>query len=308
MSSATASPLLPRHLAIALLLLLGSSFAGNHIAAKVALDHGTGLIITVISRSASATLALGLLLLWQRQTLRVPRPYLGWQLLLGGLITLQCMLIYSSIARIPVALALLVANMYPILLALLTWMLGGRRPTRKTMFIMIVILAGLLLALDVPSLLAGATLDAQWLLGVTCSLATALAFAIGLWVTENKLAPLPGSVRSFCTISQTLVLLIALSPLGLLPGGSSWPQSPTGWAALSIVCLLYTAGFVTLFVLAPRLDLTRNAPFLNMEPVASLLLGWIILQQTLNPTQLLGGAVVLSGIVLLAYQRTPRSA
>ncbi|WP_454007848.1 EamA family transporter [Alcaligenes sp. Marseille-Q7550] len=303
MPPASAPSLLPRHLAIALLLLLGSSFAGNHIAAKVALDHGTGLIITVISRSASATLALGLLLIWQRQALRVPRRYLGWQLLLGALITTQCMLIYSSIARIPVALALLVANMYPILLALLTWVLGGHRPGRKTLIIMLVILAGLRLALDVPSLLAGATLDADWLLGVACGLTTALVFAIGLWVTENKLSALPGAVRSFCTISQTLVLLIALSPLGLLPGGSSLPQSPMGWLALAVVCLLYTAGFVTLFVMAPRLNLSRNAPFLNIEPVASLLLGWFILQQTLNPTQLLGGAVVLSGIVLLAYQR-----
>ncbi|WP_341668800.1 DMT family transporter [Alcaligenes sp. SDU_A2] len=299
--------LLPRHVAILLLLLLGSAFAGNHIAAKVALDHGTGLIITVIARSSSATLALGLLLLWQRQALHVPRRFLGWQLLLGALITTQCMLIYSSIARIPVALALLVANMYPILLALLTWLLGGHRPTRKTLTIMAIILAGLLLALDVPSLLSGATLDAGWMLGVACGLGTALVFAIGLWVTENKLSSLPGSVRSFCTISQTLVLLIALSPFGLLPGGASLPHNPQGWLALSIVCLLYTAGFVTLFVLAPRLNLSRNAPFLNIEPVASLLLGWIILQQTLNPTQLLGGAVVLSGIVLLAYQRTTRA-
>ncbi|XJC78491.1 EamA family transporter (plasmid) [Delftia tsuruhatensis] len=286
--------------------MLGSSFAANHIAAKVALDHGTGLIISVIFRSAAATLALSMLLIWRKQALYVPRQYLGWQLMLGGLITMQCMLIYSSIARIPVALALLVANMYPILLALLTWILGGHKPTRKTSIIMVAILIGLLLALDAPSLIKGATLDGQWVLGVVCSLLTALTFAIGLWITENKLAPLPGLVRSFCTISQTLVCLIALSPLGLLPGGSSLPHDAVGWIALSLVCVLYTTGFVTLFVLAPRLDMTRNAPFMNMEPVASLILGWLILKQTLNSTQLLGGAVVLSGIVALAYQRAPR--
>ncbi|HBJ66995.1 DMT family transporter [Alcaligenes sp. 1735tsa3] len=306
MPPATSPALLPRHLAIMLLLMLGSSFAANHIAAKVALDHGTGLIISVIFRSAAATLALSMLLIWRKQALYVPRQYLGWQLMLGGLITMQCMLIYSSIARIPVALALLVANMYPILLALLTWILGGHKPTRKTSIIMVAILIGLLLALDAPSLIKGATLDGQWVLGVVCSLLTALTFAIGLWITENKLAPLPGLVRSFCTISQTLVCLIALSPLGLLPGGSSLPHDAIGWIALSLVCVLYTTGFVTLFVLAPRLDMTRNAPFMNMEPVASLILGWLILKQTLNSTQLLGGAVVLSGIVALAYQRAPR--
>ena len=162
MPTAQSSALLPRHLAIMLLLMLGSSFAANHIAAKVALDHGTGLIISVILRSAAASLALSVLLIWRKQALYVPRPYLGWQLLLGALITVQCMLIYSSIARIPVALALLVANMYPILLALLTWVLGGHRPTRKTAIIMVAILAGLLLALDTPPSGKPSTCPPRW--------------------------------------------------------------------------------------------------------------------------------------------------
>ena len=58
-----------------------------------------------------------------------------------------------------------------------------------------------------------------------------------------------------------------------------------------------------LFVLVPRLNMARNAPVMNLEPVASLLLGFLILGQTLAPIQLLGGAVVLSGIVWLSLMR-----
>ena len=53
----------------------------------------------------------------------------------------------------------------------------------------------------------------------------------------------------------------------------------------------------------PRLDMSRNAPVMNAEPVASLALGWLILGQAFNDRQLLGGLLVLSCIVVLAYSR-----
>jgi drug/metabolite transporter (DMT)-like permease len=53
----------------------------------------------------------------------------------------------------------------------------------------------------------------------------------------------------------------------------------------------------------PRLDMPRNAPVMNAEPVASLALGWLILDQAFNDRQLLGGLIVLSCIVILAYSR-----
>jgi drug/metabolite transporter (DMT)-like permease len=77
-----------------------------------------------------------------------------WQLLLGLLIATQSLCLYSAVARIPVALALLVGNTFPMLLALLTWALGGARPTGRTVLFMGLILCGLVLALDVPARLA----------------------------------------------------------------------------------------------------------------------------------------------------------
>jgi drug/metabolite transporter (DMT)-like permease len=67
--------------------------------------------------------------------------------------------------------------------------------------------------------------------------------------------------------------------------------------------LLYGAAFSALFICMPRLDITRNAPVMNVEPVAGLLFGWLILDQHLGPLQLVGGAIVVAAIVLLAYRR-----
>ncbi|MNT81444.1 EamA-like transporter family protein [compost metagenome] len=81
------------------------------------------------------------------------------------------------------------------------------------------------------------------------------------------------------------------------------PESAGGWVALSFLVLLYGAAFSTLFIFMPRLDIARNAPVLNVEPVAGLLFGWLILDQQLSALQLVGGGMVVAGIALLAYRR-----
>ena len=71
----------------------------------------------------------------------------------------------------------------------------------------------------------------------------------------------------------------------------------------AVQVLLYGAAFSTLFICMPRLNIARNAPVMNMEPVAGMLLGWLVLGQLLGPSQVLGGLIVVGGIVLLAYRR-----
>lgn len=56
----------------------------------------------------------------------------------------------------------------------------------------------------------------------------------------------------------------------------------------------------------PRLDMPRNAPVMNIEPLATLLIGWLVLDQMLNPGQILGGAIVVIGIVLLTWRKVER--
>ncbi|MCP5854573.1 DMT family transporter, partial [Klebsiella pneumoniae] len=58
-----------------------------------------------------------------------------------------------------------------------------------------------------------------------------------------------------------------------------------------------------LFVCVPRLNMAQNAPVMNIEPIATLLLGWALLDQRLGTWQLVGAAVVVCGIVLLTYRR-----
>jgi len=304
MAVAASASLFPRKLAVALLALLACSFAGNHIAARIAFDDDTGVLLAILCRSGITFLVLASLVLWQRQPLSLPTGARRWQLLLGLLIATQSLCLYSAVARIPVALALLVGNTFPMLLALLTWALGGARPTGRTVLFMGLILCGLVLALDVPAHLgSNGETNPHWLLGVSLAFCAACVFACALWITDHKLAAVRGPVRSLLTLLIVFASMLVAGASGVMPSGLALPASGSGWAALASLVVLYGVAFTLLFVCVPRLNMAQNAPVMNVEPIATLLLGWALLDQQLSGVQLLGGAVVVCGIVLLTYRR-----
>lgn len=304
MAVAASASLFPRKLAVALLALLACSFAGNHIAARIAFDDDTGVLLAILCRSGITLLVLASLVLWQRQPLSLPSGTRRWQLLLGLLIATQSLCLYSAVARIPVALALLVGNTFPMLLALLTWALGGARPSGRTVLFMGLILCGLVLALDVPAQLGdNGEANPHWLAGVSLAFCAACVFACALWITDHKLAAVRGPVRSLLTLLIVFASMLVAGASGVMPSGLALPASGNGWAALASLVVLYGVAFTLLFVCVPRLNMAQNAPVMNVEPIATLLLGWALLDQQLSGLQLLGGAVVVCGIVLLTYRR-----
>ena len=309
-----------RPAAIGLLLLLGVVFASNHIAARFAFDHGTGLVTAVLVRSGVTALILLAVVMWLKAPLRlaayqVPKR---WVWALGALIALQSLLLYCAVARIPVALALLVFNLFPALFTLLNWLLGGPRPSARTAGLIALIVVGLSLALDLPGQLAkpGAGSATFWA-GVGFGFAAASVFAVALRVTEFKLKALTGPVRSFWTMALVTLMLGTLSLL-VLSGAAGegagqwlgrslhWPTDMIGWAGLAGLTLFYGSAFSFLFAMMPRLEMQRNAPAANIEPVAALILGWSLLGQSMSLMQLTGAAVVVLGIILLALSGQKR--
>ena len=156
MSSISSPTLLPRHLAILLMMTVATMFAANHVSARLAFDNGTGLLLAVLMRSGVACLILLSLVILQKKRLWLPPGAWRWQLAVGLLITLQSVSLYSAVARLPVVIALLLVNTFPIQLALISWALGGPRPSLRSCLIMGTILIGLWVVLDIPSWVANA--------------------------------------------------------------------------------------------------------------------------------------------------------
>ena len=94
---------LSQRLGVALLMLVASTFAANHIAARLAFDHGASVAAAVAVRSGVTALALVVLMRVQGVSMRLAGPTLGRGLAIGLLVAVQSFCLYSAVARIPVS-------------------------------------------------------------------------------------------------------------------------------------------------------------------------------------------------------------
>lgn len=287
----------PRPLAIAMLLLIATTFGSNHIAARYAIDHGVNITTAVAARSIGAALFVGALLFLSRVPLALPAATRWRAMAVGVLIAFQSYCIYSAVARIPVALALLAFNTFPMMFSLITWAVDGERPARRALIAMPIALCGLALALDVLG--AHGDIAGRWAeigAGVGFALSAAVSFATALYFTSRWLKDVDGRLRTFLTMSTVAVLMLAA---GALTSSLALPANPGAWLGLGLLMLFYGTAFTALFVLLPRLDALNNSAALNFEPIAVLFLAWPILGQSVAPRQIVGALVVVGAVIAL---------
>ena len=287
----------PRWVSIAVLLVIATTFGSNHIAARYAFNHGVNITTAVAARSIGAALFVLALLIASRVPLALPNATRRRAIGVGVLIAVQSFCLYSAVARIPVALALLAFNTFPMLFTLLSWAVDKERPARRALIAMPIALIGLALALDVFG--ASGDIAGRWAeigAGVGWALGAAVSFALALLLTSRWLKDVDGRLRTFLTMTTVAVLLLAA---GALAGNLALPAKPGAWLGLALLTLFYGTAFTALFVLLPRLDALNNSAALNFEPIAVLFLAWPTLGQRVAPLQIVGALIVVGAVVAL---------
>jgi drug/metabolite transporter (DMT)-like permease len=295
------SAILSPRVGIPLLMLLATLFAANHIAARLAFDHGASVAATVAVRSSVTALAMVALLRLQGVSMRLPRATLARGLGIGVLVAVQSFCLYSAVAAIPVALALLAFNSYPLLLVLLTWGAGGANPGRRALVAMPLALFGLVLALDIlGTLQAMAGRWAEIGVGVGWAIGASTSFTLVLFLTTRHLQDVDGRLRTLLTMGTTAVVV---SGVGAAAGALALPADGTGWLGLVLLTLLYGTAITSIFTVVPRLAAPSNTAALNFEPIAALGLGWAILGQGVAPRQMVGALIVVGAVILIGSKR-----
>ena len=288
---------LRRWLAIAVLLVIAVTFSLNHVAARIAFDHGAGVVTAVVFRSVGTALALLGLLLVLRVPLALPRATTARALAIGVVVAVQSYCIYAAVARLPVALALLTFNTYPLVFALMAWAGGLGRPSPRALLAMLTALFGLALALDVAR--SGAGLAERWGeigAGVAYAAGASLCFALVLYLNARWLHGVDGRVRSLLAMASCGAVALAVAGA---TGTLVLPADGTGWLGLALLTVFYGSAITALFVVQPHLRPASDIGVLNFEPVALIFLAWAILGQVLAPSQIAGALVVVAAIVAL---------
>jgi drug/metabolite transporter (DMT)-like permease len=292
-----------KYSAFLILLLIAFMMGANHVAARLAFDTGLNVTTAVAARSLITAAVLLIIISSQKVSWRLNKQQRRGLPLVGLMIGIQSQCLYSAVSRLPVALALLAFNTFPIWAALWDRVLYKNRPERAVLMAMPVIFLGLLLALDVVGAATSLSLQAHWAqmgAGLGFALVAAASFGLALMLTQRETAGLDGRVRTAGTMLMAGSMALAVM---LAQGGPQWPGSSTGWAGLAALVLLYGSAFTLLFTVLPRMGVAGNSAIMNVEPVFALLLAWALLGQSIAPIQMLGAALVVGAVMWLGLRR-----
>ena len=289
--------------AFATLLLIALMMGANHVAARFAFENGVDVATAVTFRSAVTALAVTTLLYVQRVPVRLTARHRRALPAIGVLVAVQSLCLYSAVARLPVALALLAFNTYPLWTALWARVAYAHRAEPRVLRAMPVMLVGLALALDVFGAASGLGAAGQWArigVGVAFALGAAATFGFALVLTQHETADLDGRLRT----ATTMAIVAALALGGVATqGGFHLPNAAPGWWGLGALTLLYGTGITILFTVLPRLGVVGNSAIMNIEPIFALVLAWALLGQAIAAVQVAGGLMVVATVMWLGMRR-----
>jgi drug/metabolite transporter (DMT)-like permease len=135
------------------------------------------------------------------------------------------------------------------------------------------------------------------LLGILLGIAAAVDYAIYILLGSRI-------VRRSSPLGSTTVIIT--STAGVYAGivamhGVTYPTVSTGWIAIIAIALISTVlAFVTFFAGLKRIGPTSASTLSTFEPIVAVVLAAIVLGETISPIQVLGGALILAAVVLLA--------
>ena len=285
-------------------------FAVNGTVSKVVLQSGISSLELTQVRATGAFLGFGLVLaVTRRESLRVRRRELPYLAVFGiaGVAFVQW-LYFVSIGRLPIGIALLIEYIAPILIAIWAWAVFKERIRRRIWVALVLAVVGLGIVVEVWS---GLSLDG---LGVAAALCAALAYAVYVLMAERAVRRRdPASLTAygflFAALFWAVVQPVWRFPAGRVDDSVSLLGHLERFSLPVWLLLLYivVAGTMVTFLLVAaalrHISATRVGIVAMLEPVAASAVAFVWLGESFGTAQLLGGAIVLTGILLAQTAR-----
>lgn len=207
---------------------------------------------------------------------------------------------FQAVAVMDVGIALLIEYTAPVAVVLWLWMRRGERPSKRSILGAVVAFAGLVLMLDV---LTGARLDPGGILWALGAMVGAAAYFVLSGRGDTGLPPiaLAGLGLVLGALGLSVAGLVGVLPMTWSTDDVAYRFGTLPWfVPVLAIGVLATAVAYVLGIASTRMLGSRLASFVALaEVVAALLFGWMLLGQLPGTVQLIGGALVLAGVVLV---------
>lgn len=258
---------------------------------KIAYDSGTTPQSLVLARCIVFVLVIGPLLQPLGRPLTLSRDGFRGTLWMAGSTVVMSLGYLASVDYIPVTLAAIIFFAFPLLVALFAALTGRERLSPVKAVALLIAFAGLVLALG-PRF---ETLDAR---GIACAAVAGTAMAVTITFSGPVLQrhdPLTVNVH------MNFWMMLALAIVFSIGGGLSWPTTAGGYAAAAGVCILYVTAFICWFLALRLISPVRVATLFNLEPLITIAVAYVVLNERLDAVQSAGVALALGAIMSLTF-------
>ena len=201
---------------------------------------------------------------------------------------------HHAVDQVGAGLATVLGNLQVIVVALVAWAAFGERPPRSVLLGLPIVLGGVVL---ISGVVGTGAYGPNPGLGTILGVVTALSYAGYLLVIRRGSTDLrrPAGPVAISTASTAVVAIVFGLAVGRFDPVPSWPSH--GWLAL-VGITSQSVGYLLISISLPRLPAALTSIILLAQPVATVVIARVLLDEEPSITQLLGVALVVGGIAV----------
>lgn len=237
----------------------------------------------------------------------IANTVIGTLLLLGG----NGLVVWAELT-IPSGLTALLVGIGPLFIVLTEWAWpGGTRPTAITMAALLLGFAGVTWLAAPWENSAGGGLNPG---GVLAILGACFFWALGsIYSRHAKHGANPFLASSLQMLGGGLALAVVALLHGDFDQFDAARITPRAWVAFAYLTVIGSlVGFSTFVWLMKHSTPARVATYAYVNPIVAVFLGWLILDEPINPRTLVAAAIIVAAVVIITTQKAraakPRAA
>ncbi|HEX5896661.1 MAG TPA: DMT family transporter [Thermoleophilaceae bacterium] len=244
------------------------------------------------------------LLAWREDRRYGPRPLRERIPLWGAGVMFAADLTFwhHSIEAVGAGLATVLGNVQVVLVGLLAWAFLGEKPDNRALAAIPVVFAGVVL---ISGVIGSGAYGDDPLLGVIFGVFTAITYALFILILRqgNLDDRRPAGPLFDATLSGAVFSAIG----GIAVGDIDWVPGLESQAWLVLLALSsQVLGWLLISVSLPRLPAVLTSIVLMLQPVSTVFLGAVILSEAPSAVQLVGVAIVISGVAVATVKPRER--
>ncbi|HEX4248455.1 MAG TPA: DMT family transporter [Pseudonocardia sp.] len=208
----------------------------------------------------------------------------------------QSGLYFAALQRMDASMLALVLYVYPALVFVGAVALGRERATGRRVGALVIALGGTALVL------AGAASGSLDTLGAMLGFGSALAYTAYILTGARVGADVPPvALAALVCVGATCTLALASA----VRGGPDLSFGAGGWAAVGAIAAVSTVGAILCFFAGmARVGPSAASILSTVEPVITVAMAAAAFGESLAPAQLVGGALVLSAVIVMQWPTT----